>query len=335
MKAHEPDVEGYVERDGVKVRYEVHGDNGTTVLLIPGWGLPGRSWKAQVAYLSRHFRVIAYDPRGTGDSDRPLGPEAYGMAEHVADALSIMDAVGAQSAVVAGKSWGGQTALTLAAEHPERVDAVVAAAPMIPLSPWLPITSTWSSFDEPNVRKRQRAAVRASLASVWQIAQSKDFRNFVRRVNFLEAANRFSRQGMLDDFDGFARWFNTHIVATDPHSTKQTDDLVGWLTATGPQAAADAFMADCIRTPADARALCGRVSCPVLVIHGDRDLTVPFAWGKRLAELTGGQLMVMPAAGHLPGGRYPIIVNLAIREFVDSLGLRDTQPARDQSGATR
>lgn len=319
MRAREPDLAGQVQRDGVRLSYEVFGEAETTIMLFPGWALPGRAWKAQIGYLSRHFRVIAFDPRGTGHSDRPLGPDAYGIAEHAADGLAIMDAVGVRSAVLIGKSWGGQTALVLAAEHPERVDAVVAAAPMIPLSPWLPITSTWSAFEEPHARKRQGAAVRASLSSVPELLRSRDFRHFARRINLLEAAKRFSRQSMLDDFDGFAQWFVTHIVATDPHSTKQTDDLIGWLTATGPQAAADAFMGDCIRTASDARALCDRVACPVLVIQGDRDLTTPFEWGKRLAELTGGKLMVVPGAGHLPGGRYPVIVNLAIREFVDSL----------------
>jgi pimeloyl-ACP methyl ester carboxylesterase len=321
MRAREPELEGWVERNGVKVFYEVFGEAETTIMLFPGWALPGRAWKAQIAYLSRHFRVITFDPRGTGHSDRPLGPNAYGIADHVADALAVMDAVGVRSAVLVGKSWGGQTALKLAADHPERVSAVVAIAAMIPLSPWLPITSTWASFDEPDTRKRQRAAVRASLTGMLAIVRSTDFRHFARRINILEAADRFSRQSMFDDFDGFAHWFVTHVVATDPHSTKQTDDLIGWLTATGPQAAADAFMGDCIRIPSDARALCDRVTCPVLVIQGDRDLTLPFEWGKRLAELTGGNLLVVPGAGHLPGGRYPVVVNLAIREFVDSLAL--------------
>lgn len=319
MRACDPENEGYVERDGVKVWYEVYGNAPTTIVFIPGWGLPARSWKAQIPYFARHFRVIAYDPRGTGQSDRPVGSGPYALAEHVADALTIMDHVGAASATIVGKSRGGLTALALAADHPGRVDAVVAAAPMIPLSPWPPIDLTWSAFEEPIRRKRQRAAVRGSLANLGVLTRSRDFRLFARRINPSEAANRFSRQSMLDDFDGFARWFNTHITATDPHSTKQIDDLVGWLTSTGPQAAADAYMADTIRHPADARALCERVTCPVLVIHGERDLTVPFEWGKQLAELTGGQLMALSGVGHLPGGRYPVLVNLAIRDFVDSL----------------
>jgi len=320
MRAREPDHEGYVERDGVKVWYEVHGDGPTTVLLIPGWALPLRSWKAQIPYLSRHYRVIAYDPRGTGRSDRPVGPGPYALAEHVADAIAILDDAGARSAVVVGKSRGGLTAMALAADHPDRVDAVVAAAPMMPLSPWPPIDLTWPLFDEPSARKRQLKTALASLAGVRLLARSRDFRLFASRINLLTGADQFSRKSLLDDFDAWAQWFTTTVVATDPHSTKQTDDLIGWLTATGPQAAADAYMGDCVRTPADARALCARVTCPVLVIHGDQDLIVPFGWGVQLAELTGGKLFVVPGAGHLPGGRYPVIVNLAIREFVDSLG---------------
>lgn len=335
MRAHEPDHEDYVVRNGVRLWYEVHGDAEPTIMLFPGWALPLRAWKGQIAYLSRHFRVIGFDPRGTGRSDRPLGTTAYALAEHVGDALAVMDAVGAKSVVTLAKSRGAQTALTLAVDHPERVDAVIAAAPMIPLTPWMPLDSIWSVFEEPSVRKRQRAAIRASLGGTRQITKSRDLRRFAGRINTLEAADRFSRQGMRDDFDGFAQWFVTKIVATDPHSTKQTEDLVGWLTSTGPQAAADSFIADCVRDSAAARALCERVSCPVLVIHGDCDLTVPFEWGREFAAVTGGNLLVFPGAGHLPGSRYPVVVNLAIRDFVDSLHGRYDQPARDRNGASR
>jgi pimeloyl-ACP methyl ester carboxylesterase len=212
---------------------------------------------------------------------------------------------------------------------------MIAGAPMIPLTPWMPLDSIWSVFEEPSVRRRQRATLRASLGGVRQLITMRDLRRFAARINSLEAADRFSRQSMLDDFGSFAQWFVTQIVATDPHSTKQTDDLIGWLTAAGSQAAADSFIANCLRDPEEAHALCERVVCPVLVIHGDRDLTIPFEWGRRFAEVTGGRLFAVPGAGHLPGGRYPVVVNLAIREFVDSLPGRDDQAARDQSGVAR
>lgn len=319
MRAREPDHADHVKRDGVRLWYEVHGDAETTIMLFPGWALPLRSWKAQIPYLARYFRVIAYDPRGTGSSDRPAGPDAYALSEHVADALAIMDEVQAPSVVAFAKSRGSQTALSLAVDHPERIDALIAAAPMVPLTPWPPLDSIWSVFDEPNVRKRQRAALRSSFGSTGTFMRSRNLRYFLRNINVLEAAERFSRQSISDDFDGFVQWFMAHIIATDPHSTKQIDDLTAWMTATGPQAVADSFIGDCLRHPAAARALCEQVSCPVFVIHGDRDLTVPVEWGERFAEMTGGRLLVVPGAGHLPGVRYPVVVNLAIREFVESL----------------
>ena len=335
MRAREADHQDFIERDGVRIWHEVHGNAETTILLVPGWALPLRAWKAQIAYLSRHFRVIAYDPRGTGRSDRPRGASAYALTEHVGDALAVLDAVGARTAVVMGKSRGAQTALMLAVDHRDRVDAIIAAAPMIPLSPWLPLDSTWANFEEPKLRRRQARSVVGSIAGLGQLARSRALRQFGARISLLEAADRCSRQSMTEDFDGFARWFVTQVVATDPHSTKQTDDLIGWLTATGSQSAADSFIAPCVRDTEAARALCKRVSCPVLVIHGDRDLTIPVDWGKQFAEVTGGSIMVVEGAGHLPGGRYPVVVNLAIREFVESLHGRDDQSTRDQSGVAR
>ena len=333
VRACEPRHEGYVEREGVRIWFEIYGAGETTILLIPGWTMPLRSWKAQIPYLSRHFRVIAFDPRGTGRSDRPEGTSAYALREYTADIVAVLDEVGAGSVVVLAKSRGAQVALALAGDRPATVQAVIVAAPFVPLSPWPPLDSIWTAFDQQSSRQRRRSAVRASLSGGWQLIRSRDLRRFSRRVNPLEAADRFSRQSMLDDFDGFARWFAGQLVATDAHSTKQTEDLVAWVTSTGSHAAADAFMGDCIRDRAAGRALCAQVTQPVLVVHGDCDLAVPFEWGTRLAELTGGSLFVVPGAGHLVQGRFPVLVNLAIREFVDSLGSGDDGSTQDQSGA--
>ena len=81
-RARYPDEEGYVERDGVRVFYEVYGDAPTTFLLFPTSPIShSRMWKAQIPYLSRHFRVVVFDPRGNGSSDRPGNAEAYSCWE--------------------------------------------------------------------------------------------------------------------------------------------------------------------------------------------------------------------------------------------------------------
>ncbi len=324
MRARYPDTEGYVERDGVRIYFEIYGDGEPTIMLFPGWALPARSWKAQIPYLSRHFRVLAFDPRGTGRSDRPRGAEAYALAEHAADAIAVMDATNTQSAVLVGKSRGAQTALALVDENPDRVRALVVAAPFVPLSPWPPADSLWTEFEEPSMPKRRRRALRTSLGAFGLLARSESLRRFSRRVGPLEGARMFSRQTMLENFAGFALWFVTNVVVNDPFATKQTDDAIAWLTDTGAEAAADSFMGPCARDLSAARTLCAGVSCPVLVIHGEHDLTVPLEWGIQFAELTNGRLMIVPRAGHLPGGRYPVLVNVALREFVESLSPADT-----------
>src|SRR5215470_9332667 len=74
MRAMYPDVEGFVERGGVKVGYEVFGADGPAIVLFTSWAIVhARQWKAQVPYLARHFRVIAVEGRATGE---PIDPRS-------------------------------------------------------------------------------------------------------------------------------------------------------------------------------------------------------------------------------------------------------------------
>ena len=94
-RARYPDREGYVERDGVRIFYEVYGEGEPTVLLLPTWSIiHSRHWKMQIPYLARHCRVLTFDGRGNGRSDRPAQPEAYDEREFAADALAVLDETG-------------------------------------------------------------------------------------------------------------------------------------------------------------------------------------------------------------------------------------------------
>ena len=86
-----PDEEGYVERDGVKVFWESYGDAPTAFLLFPTSPIShSRLWKAQIPYLARRYRVLTFDPRGNGRSDRPADPAAYGYWEFVEDGRAVL-----------------------------------------------------------------------------------------------------------------------------------------------------------------------------------------------------------------------------------------------------
>jgi pimeloyl-ACP methyl ester carboxylesterase len=73
--------------------------------------------------------------------------------------------------------------------------------------------------------------------------------------------------------------------------------------------------------PDDATALgwCAASHCPVLVVHGDDDHVVAARHGRALAAATGGRLVVLGGAGHIPNARDPVRVNRLIREFAESL----------------
>ena len=113
-----------IDRDGVKIHYEIHGD-GPPLILTHGYSSTSAMWQGQVAALSKHHRLILWDMRGHGQSDYPEDPKAYSEALTVGDIAALLDAVGAKKAVVGGLSLGGYMSLAFYRAHPERVSALL------------------------------------------------------------------------------------------------------------------------------------------------------------------------------------------------------------------
>ncbi len=301
-----PDDSGYVERDGVRVWWEGYGSGPSAILLMPTWAIVhSRHWKAQIHYLARRFRVITFDGRGNGLSDRPDTEAAYSDAEIIADAVAVLDAAGVARAVVAGLSCGGRYALVLAAVHPERVAGVVAIAPSLPTltppHPW----RTEHDFEAP----------------------LEEYRDWAKN----------NRHYWLENYRGFLEFFFSELH-NEPHSTKQIEDLVAWGLDTTPETL---LLTECVQWFEDregAEALCRSVRAPVLVINGDRDRISPPERGERLAELTGGRRVVLEGSGHGPQARDPVRVNLLLREFAEEVletPSAASPPARWVRGAAR
>ena len=300
-RARYPDDEGFVERDGVRVFWESYGDGEETILFLPTWTLVhSRVWKAQIPYFARHFRVLCFDPRGNGRSDRPAGPAAYHEREFAADALAVMDACGVDKALCVGFSRGAQRGMWLAAEHPERVSALAVIGPMFPAS--------------------RLAALPARLMFHPRVAALSQRPPLTTRGLGKFNFHYWTHGGYAD----FVQWWAERMLP-EPHSTKQIEDSVAWSLDTDGECAA-ASMAAPLAVPATRRdqiALAERVRCPVLVIHGTKDKVTPYADGKELARITGGRLETVEGAGHLPHARKPVQVNLALREFAEGTRRRD------------
>ena len=303
MRARQPDIVGVIERDGVRVGYEVFeplevptAEGRPTLVLLTSWAIVHmRQWKFQVPALARRFRVVTVEGRGNGDADRPKDPAAYADRELVADAVAVMDAVGVARAVLIGLSMGGRHALQLAAWYPDRAAGVVTVGSAFP---WpLP-----PGFDE----------VRDSYEG-WEKA---------------------NRHYWLADHRGWVEFFMSKVF-NQPHSTKPWEDGVGYGLETDAETLLPTVPGIVAPTDSDAEEVCRAVRCPVLVVHGERDEIVPYAIGARVAEWTGGTLVTVPGGGHGVPMRDPVWFTLLVREFVESLAgptsrTRSWTPARSR-----
>jgi pimeloyl-ACP methyl ester carboxylesterase len=280
-RARYPDAEGWIERDGVRVFWEIYGSGEPTVLLLPTWSIiHSRHWKAQIPYLSRHCRVVTFDGRGNGRSDRPAAQEAYAEREFAADALAVMDATATERAVIVGLSAGAAWGVLLAAEHPERVAGAAFIAPAAPFATHL--ARTTAPFDEPR--------------------------------DSYEGWDQYNRHFWLEHYRDFLEFFFGQVF-TEPHSTKQFEDCVGWGLETDPETLARTYLGRELNDADEFAALCGRIECPVLVLHGTDDAVRPIVAGERLARETGGALVALEGSGHCPHVRDPVRVNLLLRDF--------------------
>ncbi len=297
-RARYPDEEGFVERDGIRLFYEVYGEGAETVFLIPTWSLVhSRHWKMQIPYFARHFRVLVMDGLGNGRSDRCLDPRRYGAAESARDCLAVMDATGTELAVMVSLSKGAQYVLELGRIAPERVAGAAFIGPLFPYTP----SQQWVLFNPVTFRHA-----------------------FHRRLPAYRWWGRMNAIHWRENYPDFADWFISRCLP-EPHSTKGIEDGVGWALETDPETLIATAAGEINRDRRTLRGLAQDLECPVLVIHGDHDKIAPPRDGRALARLSDGRLEVIRGAGHFPHARKPVQVNLALREFSeDAFGRKRT-----------
>lgn len=131
----------------IKLAYEILGAGEPPLVVIPGWvshlqmDRDTPFVRDMYERLARHRRMIHYDKRGTGLSDRPSEPESFSLETRVADLAAVMDAAGVRRGALLGWSEGGPIAIAFAARFPERVSHLIlygtaARALWAPDYPW-------------------------------------------------------------------------------------------------------------------------------------------------------------------------------------------------------
>jgi len=287
-RARYPEEDGFVERDGQRLFYELYGTGEETLFLLPTWSLfHSRHWKMQIPYFARHFRVLVMDGLGNGRSDRCRNPERYGPTAFARDCLAVMDATATERAVLVSLSRGAQYLLELARLAPERVAGAAFVGPMFPYTP-----SHWSVLLHP------------------RFAPLFDKPGVYRWWGHMNAVH------WRRDYLEFAEWFVSRCLP-EPHSTKAIEDGVGWALDTDPETLIATALGEWLRDRRTLRALAENLDRPVLVVHGDRDRVTPLRDGRALARLGRGRLEIVRGGGHFVHARKPVQVNLALRDFCE------------------
>jgi pimeloyl-ACP methyl ester carboxylesterase len=279
-----PVSEGTIERDGVRIGFQVFGGGPRSLLLLPTWPIVHSDfWRAQVPHLMSRYRVVTFDGRGNGASDRPVEVASYTGAVMVADTLAVLDAVEVDRAAVLSVSLGAPWAALLAVNHPDRVAASAFIAPYLPLGP----------------QTEERAAAEASFDTP--------------RPRY-DGWQKWNRHYWHEDWPGFLEFFFSRCF-TEPDSRPNIDHFIEMGLQTTPTVMALTEDADDL-DEAMAHDLARAIPCPSLVIHGDEDAIAPVSWGLALARIAGAELHVIRGGGHEPELREPDATNRLLDVFL-------------------
>jgi pimeloyl-ACP methyl ester carboxylesterase/predicted glycosyltransferase len=304
-RARYPDTEGFVERDGQRLFYEIYGEGEETVFLLPTWSLfHSRHWKMQIPYFARHFRVLTMDGLGNGRAERCRDPRRYRTIEFARDCLAVMDATGTERVVVVSLSTGAQYQLALARIAPERI---VGAAFIGPLFPYTP-------------------------SHLWLMripGFSRIFGGLPRIPQLYRWWARYNALHWREEYPAFVEWFVSRAFQ-EPHSTKVTEDGMGWALDTDPETLIATYLdresgGRPVGRPA-LRALAQGLDCPVLVVSGTADKITPPRDAQALTRLTRGRLELVAGGGHFLHARKPVQFNLALRDFSEDVFGRERTP---------
>ena len=265
--------------DPVRLHVEDSGGTGRPVVLIHGWPLSAEAWQAQVGPLSEAgYRVIAYDRRGFGRSEKPA--DGFDYDTLAADLAGILEERDLRDVTLVGFSMGGGEVARYVANHgEERLRSVVFAAAVPPC-----LMKSEDNPDGPLTPEK---------------AKEK------------EAAFKADREAYFEDFT--RNFFSANDVLKVSEAQRQ--DAIAICRQADPAAALGCMQAF---ATTDFRADLAKVTVPTLVLHGDSDAVVPFEGsGKRThAAIAGSELVLLRDAPHGCNVSHADEFNAALLKFL-------------------
>ncbi len=272
---------------------------GQPLVLVHGVASWSYCWHANIDALAEHFRVICFDAKGSGFSDKPLTPET---PDHkVVELVRVIQTLCKEPAIIVAESLGALVALAAVQSYPSLCDRLVLIN--VPIFP----------KQLPNWGMRLLADLPLDIVQVVdQLRVTKLLEPFVHQLVYL------LRDEVIAD--------PSHLTTNDVYwSTYPHVEFPGTLTtlaaefqlATRQIRLLEEGQPNLIRSVQDKLA---DVTCPTLILWADQDRWFPVSDGERLRDrLPNAQLKIIPNCGHYAAGGQPAFVNAATLAFLHDL----------------
>ena len=317
----------FVEANGLRIHVAEAGE-GPLVLLCHGWPESWYSWRHQLKALAEAgYHAVAPDMRGYGETDRPEAIEAYTLFHLTGDMVGVVDALGADQAVVVGHDWGAPVAWHCALFRPDRFRGVAALS--VPFRPRGRVRPTSAM---PQTERTLFYQLYFQAPGVAEAELERDPRASIRRLLY-SASGDVPRRHPIDAPGDAAP---SMVPREGGFLTRMVDPptLPPWLT----EADIDFYAGEFARTgfrgglnwyrnidrnwELTAPFVGLKVKVPALYVAGDLDLVVGFTGIEKLiaslkqhvADLR--DIVILPGCGHWTQQERPDEVNAALLGFL-------------------
>ncbi len=292
MRPVQPSQSGHLTLAGFGIYYEMFEPADTVeapaLLLLPTWQIVhSRHWKMQVAYLSRHFRVITFDSPGNGGAERTEDPAAFEYDRVIDQGVGLLDHLGMKQAALLAFSRGCFYALWMAARYPGRVRRLILIGNGV--------APDFSPSADPT---------------------------FWERHDTYDGWEKWNAHYWLEHYPEWLDFFFGEFF-TEPHSTKGFEDCVAWSMETTPQILTHTVANAGLFPRMPVRQVLESVTCPVLLIHGEDDRISEIEVTRQLAEARPDfEFLTLQGSGHGLHVRNPVKTNLEVAGFMGATGPR-------------
>lgn len=282
-----------------------YGEKGTgkPLFLVHGVGSWSYNWRNSVEPLSKYFRVICFDAKGYGFSEKPLYRERHD--HQVIELERIISALCDEPAIVVAESLGALVSLGVALAYPKLIERlVVVNVPIFPER--LPHWGMWL-LSQLSIDVVQ--AIDNVRLTYW-------FAPLVREMMRAERRTVLYDPSILTDENVY--WISYPFIEFPGTIAKVAEDLqiAAWEIEQAQQNKPNII--------SKIQNHLGKIKCPTLILWGEQDAWYPYSDGERLRSLIpNSQLKFLPNCGHDASSGASPAVNAAIIEFLQDTGLID------------